>query len=377
MTFCKAMSTRPFRRCSARIVVVSERAAIAALFLVATAAAEKAHAEPIAFPFGTVQNESYGSGAGAGGICAAASFVNGMTYLQNAFPTVYGNTPLATGSHTTGKAAMEDFAVNGWTQGGKTYQGYYVRGDTGGFDSMSNQLQTMIDWTESYAPRRTAYSAEAPITNTGVFAADAPLKIAASSEFPTYNFMRAAATSNDYVELDAYQYSGSPNNYVFGAGHAIDLLDITPGSSGDYVLTYQDPNYPTRTYTATDLSAFNFDGWQAINFYMPSTFDSEVVLVGAFVEAPIPEPSPFVLLGMGAISLLAYAWRRREREHRDTGRRGFLVIWSVPPFPKDCTTFCRKATILCGLLLALFVTTGDVAFGVVVRCATYGERGAS
>jgi probable HAF family extracellular repeat protein len=40
----------------------------------------------------------------------------------------------------------------------------------------------------------------------------------------------------------------------------------------------------------------------------------------AFLLTPTPEPSTLVLFGLGAISLLAYAWRRRERTGRAVGQ---------------------------------------------------------
>ncbi len=49
----------------------------------------------------------------------------------------------------------------------------------------------------------------------------------------------------------------------------------------------------------------------AYPYYPPSTNAYPVYALSSPITVSIPEPSTFVLLGIGAISLLAYAWRRR------------------------------------------------------------------
>ncbi len=42
-------------------------------------------------------------------------------------------------------------------------------------------------------------------------------------------------------------------------------------------------------------------------------YEATILATGEVVPVPVPEPSTFVLLGIGAISLLAYAWRRQRK----------------------------------------------------------------
>ena len=45
----------------------------------------------------------------------------------------------------------------------------------------------------------------------------------------------------------------------------------------------------------------------------PNKFTSSTVLSGDLVNSPTPEPSSLILLSVGAVGLVGYSWRRRQR----------------------------------------------------------------
>ena len=94
---------------------------------------------------------------------------------------------------------------------------------------------------------------------------------------------------------DSIGFSSYGRAFLYSNGTMVNLNGIVDPGSG---------------WTLEYASAVN-DSGQIVGYGINSTG-----VTHAFLLTPIPEPSTFVLLGVGAISLLAFAWRRRRGRAR-------------------------------------------------------------
>jgi hypothetical protein len=102
-------------------------------------------------------------------------------------------------------------------------------------------------------------------------------------------------------------------------------FELTPNSTGDPILD-ADILTPINVFSqqafayggvsySLKLLGFSIGSNLVSQFVLPEGSTVESNLIGTITTEPnpnLPEPSTFIILGMGAISLLAYAWRRRK-----------------------------------------------------------------
>ncbi len=92
-------------------------------------------------------------------------------------------------------------------------------------------------------------------------------------------------------------------NTVFGLGNDRTEtfgFSLAFGASGNLYVTGYNPADSRMDYGTLSLTTGAF-----------TKISASPVMYSGSLTSPVPEPSTFVLLGFGAVSLLAYAWRRR------------------------------------------------------------------
>jgi probable HAF family extracellular repeat protein len=108
---------------------------------------------------------------------------------------------------------------------------------------------------------------------------------------------------------------GGDDSTAYGindVGQVVGFADIAGNYSRAFVYgngTMQDLNsmISSSKWTLTDAMAINDNGWIVGYGTNPDGYTH------AFLLTPIPEPSTFALLGIGAIGLTGWASRRRKR----------------------------------------------------------------
>jgi hypothetical protein len=85
--------------------------------------------------------------------------------------------------------------------------------------------------------------------------------------------------------------------YIQDFAHNIGLSGRPDGH-----INLNDSNFVAYGYSPED-----YNNWGIWSMYM-----NPITITNNYPPIPMPEPSTFVLLGIGAVSLLAYAWGKRK-----------------------------------------------------------------
>ncbi len=105
------------------------------------------------------------------------------------------------------------------------------------------------------------------------------------------------------------------NAWTDGAMLELDGVDTATGCPMFMLFNQCAPQFEGYVWHSWDdeTQVLDFGCPMMTPYNPPGTTDIEHQVSTWVIATPVPEPSTLVLLGIGAISLLAYAWRRQKR----------------------------------------------------------------
>ncbi len=254
-------------------------------------------------PFGMFGDQANMSPPGQpNGICAAASAINSFIYLENQYPNVYGQpnggklTPNYNATNNNDPTDTLNFGVNGFgmdpNNNNMPYPGYYPSP----LPANSGYVATKTQWFNTYAPGTTS------IDSWYLGTPGDPSN--QNNVNPSPQIFQSQLQAKEDVEF-----------FIQGSAyHVLTLTDLTVNTDTaptSYSVSWLDCNDTSMEYSSPVTFAAN--GQMQITGVYGYPNGSLENITAAFAESPVPEPSTLVLLSIGAVSLLAYGWRRRMK----------------------------------------------------------------
>lgn len=278
----------PWRRCAA---------AAACLLLIAAplhaATVYDIDLDPTGTLYGTLDQDDVLVGPGNSGVnsCAPTATMNSFTYLQNAFPDVYGTDDELMGISNTWLEAAIDLASN------------YMNTSSETGTSDDNWIMGKMEYLETYAPGKTTYAGYNEFTTGGqdwvtlgiptmAFLIE-QLMLGANIEL---GISPGAQGIGHVLTLSSLHWVDEDSDGIFDNDTEDATLDgIDPGTGSSFELSL-------KTITIGDNTYLGFDG---------GTYDGYRI-DAALAEVAVPEPATYVLLSLGAVAVLV-ARRRKGR----------------------------------------------------------------
>jgi hypothetical protein len=290
-----------------------------------------------AYPNPATNNYTAPGATQAGGFCGATAIANSLSFLQNKYPSIYGNTlvPTTPADARAAMVGMETLVAN------KT-----------GPVSNATIWNSKLSYINSVAPGTTTFAMMlSPNNPIGAF--NKPASATVTSGVPTTAFLLQQLQEGEDVEIgfagivpgqnapanfgtddtpadgdlsadtDAEEEAdplnpsqnidqdpaeaaveANPAAKVKSFSHMVTLTGLTTGVDGS-TLTYLDPNNPTATfsspYTIDATSNYITFNWMngGANTAVNGTYIFE-----AFAESPVPEPTTAALLLVSSVPML-------------------------------------------------------------------------